>query len=405
MKTASKVVLCGTSALFAVVLGLQAQTSTTSNNTTRSSQSLQSSPTTTSNNQTDSRYSSPSTTTSNNQSSLRSSAPGSATSNSTRDNSRPLSSSTSESDRSSSSAQDRRDSTSSSLSSSSSLDNSTTSNTTRASGSLNAASSETNATLAGSTSTSVTAETDTKVTTLVQEIEAQGPVVVQRIATQFSDFACTEENARMLVEALHGGTAVTLTGEDGQTVTFEPNVRLNYGEAYLALALAAETLRANGVSDCATPEQWRAVLVGGPIVSTTTTTTTASAGSDFPGILVLHSQGQGWSQIAQTSNVEISQIVSTAHNSLNIESSSNLAGSTGEMDAQSDSSTRSSSESSLSSSSGEYDSSKRDAQGHDKSDKKDKKDKWQDRDNPPRASDRGEEKKSDRARENTPPRN
>ena len=372
MKTVSKVVLSGTSALFAVVLGLQAQSTTTSNNTTRSNQTLPSSPTTTSNNQTDSRYSSPSSTTSNSQ----------------RSNSSSLSSSTEESDRTNPSLE-RRDSSSSSLNDQSSR--SATSNSPSTSASLNASTAESSSSL--SSSTHVSAETNTKVTTLVKEIDAEGPVVVDRIATQFADFACNEQNARMLVEALHGGTSVTLTGEDGQTVTFEPNVQLNYGEAYLALALAAETLRANGVTECATPEQWRAVLVGGPLTTATSTTTTASASarSDFPGILVLHSQGQGWSQIAQTSNVEISQIVSTAHSSLNMESS-NLASATGEMD------------SSDKQSSGEYDSSNGKAKGHDK-DKKDKKDqKWQDSDTPPRASDRGEEKKSDRARENTPPR-
>lgn len=393
MKTASKVVLCGTSALFAVVLGLQAQTTTTSNNTTRSNQqrsdTLQSSPSTTSNNQTDSRYSSPSSTTSNNQSSSLSSSPGSTTSN----RSSSLSSSTAESDRSS--AQSQRD-RSPEIGSSSATSNNTTSLSGNAttSGSLNSSTSETS-TLSSQSSVTATAETDTKVTTLVQEIDSQGAVVVDRIATQFSDFACTEENARMLVEALHGGTAVTLTGDDGQTVTFEPNVQLNYGEAYLALALAAETLRANGVTGCATPEQWRAVLVGGPlsVSSSTTTTASASASSDFPGILVLHSQGQAWSQIAQTSNVEISQIVSTAHSSLNIESG-NLAGATGEMDAESSSGT--------SDDQPPYGK----AKGHDKDkkDKKDKSDRWQDKDSPPRASDRGEEKKSDKARDNTPPR-
>lgn len=179
-------------------------------------------------------------------------------------------------------------------------------------------------------SVATSTQTDTQVTTIVQQIDAQGPVVVERITTQFADVACSPENARQLVEALHGGTAVTLSA-DGKTATFTPTSKLGYGEAYITLALAAEALRSAGITGCATPEQWQAVLMGGPLVAagTTTTATTrsasASSSSNFPGILALRSQGQGWGQIAQATNVQLGQVMSSARSSLNIDASSDSA--------------------------------------------------------------------------------
>jgi hypothetical protein len=164
----------------------------------------------------------------------------------------------------------------------------------------------------------------------VQQLDAQGPAVIERISTQFADVACTPENARQLVEALHSGTSVTLTA-DGKTASFTPTTHLGYGDAYIALALAAEALHNAGVTGCATPTQWQSVLLGGPLAAagTTSTTTTqsasASSSSQFPGILKLHSQGQGWGQVAQATNVQLGQIVSNAHSSLNMGSRSDSA--------------------------------------------------------------------------------
>lgn len=166
-------------------------------------------------------------------------------------------------------------------------------------------------------------------TTFVQQLDAQGPAVVERISTQIADIACTQENARKLAEALHGGTSVTLTA-DGKTATFTPTTKLGYGEAYIALSLAAEALRNAGVTGCATPDQWEAVLMGGPLAaagtSSTTTSRSASAtsSSSFPGILSLHSQGQGWGQIAQSTNVQLGQIISNSHASISTSGTSGL---------------------------------------------------------------------------------
>jgi hypothetical protein len=120
---------------------------------------------------------------------------------------------------------------------------------------------------------------------------------------------------------------VTLTAE-GKTATFTPTTKLGYGEASIAMALAAEVLRDAGVSGCATPDQWQAALLGGPLTAaststtsaagTSTTTSAASASSRFPGILTLRSQGQGWGQIAKTTNVQLGRVVSSARSSLNL---------------------------------------------------------------------------------------
>jgi hypothetical protein len=175
-----------------------------------------------------------------------------------------------------------------------------------------------------STNVAVSGETDVQVKTVVQQIDAQGPAVVQRISTRFADVACSEENARLLVEALHNGSSVTLRGDDGKTATFTPNVKLGYGEAYIAMALAAEALQKAGITGCATPEQWQAVLMGGQLSGGTVRTTSVTT-ERFPGILVLHSQGGGWTKVAQTTNVELNQVVSQANTSLQIDNSQQLS--------------------------------------------------------------------------------
>jgi hypothetical protein len=164
---------------------------------------------------------------------------------------------------------------------------------------------------------------DTEVRTVVQQIDAQGPVVVERISTEFAEVACTEENARALVEALHGGTSVTLRGDGGATATFTPTTRLGYGEAYIAMSLAVEALRQAGITGCATPAQWQAVLLGGELSGGTVRTSSVTT-ERFPGILVLREQG-GWAKVAQTTNVQLNQVVSRANTNLQINNTSSTA--------------------------------------------------------------------------------
>jgi hypothetical protein len=69
-------------------------------------------------------------------------------------------------------------------------------------------------------------------------------------------------------------------------------------------------------------------LLGGPLnaagSSTTATTSVASSSSssNFPGILALRSQGQGWGQIAKSTNVQLGQVISSARTAFKSSSTS-----------------------------------------------------------------------------------
>lgn len=204
--------------------------------------------------------------------------------------------------------------------------NASTSSTTQ-SGQTNTAQtgSQSNTTSTSQTNVAVNTQADAEVRTVIQQIDAQGPVIVERISTRFADVTCTEENARALVEALHNGTSVTLRGDDGQTATFTPTAHLGYGEAYVAMSLAVEALKQAGINGCATPAQWQAVLMGGQLSGGTVTT--AYSTERFPGILVLHEQG-GWTKVAQTTNIQLSQVVSQANTNLQLNNSSSTASTT-----------------------------------------------------------------------------
>lgn len=179
--------------------------------------------------------------------------------------------------------------------------------------------------------------TETAVTTFVQQLDAQGPAVVQQIQTQVGDLACSPDTIQNLVEALHDGKSVTINA-NGQSATFNASgAHLGYGEAYIALAMAAQELHNAGVSTCATPEQWQSVLLGGPLNVTNTSSSTnsyasASGSTQFPGIITLHNQGQGWGQIAQSNNIQLGQIVSrsdvSANTNINNNSSTSVNSST-----------------------------------------------------------------------------
>lgn len=183
-----------------------------------------------------------------------------------------------------------------------------------------------NSSTSSQTNVAVNTQAEAEVRTVVQQIDAQGPVVVERISTRFAEVTCTEENARALVEALHNGTSVTLRGDDGQTATFTPTGHLGYGEAYIAMSLAVEALKQAGITGCASPAQWQAVLMGGELSGGTVRTTSVTT-ERFPGILVLREQG-GWAKVAQTTNVQLSTVVSQANTNLQLNNTSSTASTT-----------------------------------------------------------------------------
>lgn len=157
----------------------------------------------------------------------------------------------------------------------------------------------------------VSTVSDAQVTTVVQQLDAAGPAVADELVPQVGELACSPQTVQNLVRALHDGSTVTLTADvngQPQSATFNPNgAHVGYGEAYLAVAMAAQELRDSGITSCATPEQWQAALIGGSL-----TTASATTGPvQLPGIVTLRSQGQGWAQIAQTTHVQLGPVVSS----------------------------------------------------------------------------------------------
>ena len=129
--------------------------------------------------------------------------------------------------------------------------------------------------------------------------------IASRIAARFKHLVGTEENARLLVKALHEGTEVELTTAgvdkcDGAAAMRMalPALRLTWGEATTVLAIAQEQLTRVGLTHPSTPEL-QSVLLGGSV--------TGADGQRVPlkGLLKLRAEGAGWPQIAQASGTAI----------------------------------------------------------------------------------------------------
>ena len=337
MKMSNKLIACGTSALLAAALSLQAQTSSSSSQSGASSNT--SSPT---QSQTQSQVGSTST------SGMQSTQPSSSTTSSSSTlsgsratNQNDIGSMNATGSASGSGSFSAAGNASTSTSSGFNTGASTNTGSTYASGSGNQTGNQSSTQLNTQQQSNVqatnsqfaTTTNDTQVTTFVQQLDAQGPAVVQRIQTQVGDLACSQDTIQNLVDALHSGKSVTIAS-NGKSATFNASgAHLGYGEAYIALALAAQELRNAGITGCATPEQWQAVLLGGPLSTSVTTSGTnsfasASGSSTVPGIVTLHTQGQGWGQIAQSSHVQLSQVINNSDVSLNNSNSVNNSSAT-----------------------------------------------------------------------------
>ena len=101
-------------------------------------------------------------------------------------------------------------------------------------------------------------------------LAASTAMAASRIATEFSAWAGSHQNAEALVNGLHQGTSITIatTGPD-RTVSlagFTPGSRMDYDEIRAALATARATLARMGVRQ-PTAEQIQAALIGGDVES------------------------------------------------------------------------------------------------------------------------------------------
>lgn len=131
-----------------------------------------------------------------------------------------------------------------------------------------------------------------------------------RIGARFTDFAGSADYATALVTGLHSGTTVTLTSTvDGVATTaeFTPATgQLGYGNTFISLALAQESLAKAGITR-PTPAQIVAALNGGTVTGSNGTAIALT------GVLTLRAAGQGWGDIAQALDVKLGRVLHNLH--------------------------------------------------------------------------------------------
>lgn len=132
-----------------------------------------------------------------------------------------------------------------------------------------------------------------------------GTVVSDRISGDFSSFAGSPENAQSLVNGLRNGTEVRLASPAAPPASFTPPTgKMGYGNVFISLALAKQSLAAQGITQ-PTPEQLRTAMLGGQMVN--------GSGQlvQTQGVLAMRAEGMGWGQIAHSMGFKLGQAVST----------------------------------------------------------------------------------------------
>lgn len=125
-----------------------------------------------------------------------------------------------------------------------------------------------------------------------------GTVVTDKIASDFTTFAGSPENAENLVSGLRNGTEITLTDGTSSVNFTPPTGKMGYGNVFISLSLAQQQLASQGFTQPSI-EQIQAALVGGTVDSIT-----------YQGILQMRSDGMGWGQIANSLGVKLGHVVS-----------------------------------------------------------------------------------------------
>ena len=165
---------------------------------------------------------------------------------------------------------------------------------------------------AQSSTTVTTATTTTTVTTSAPVTAAGATRVENKLASEFSTFAGSQENAQSLVTGLRQGGEVTLVtptgnGQTATSTTFTAPTRpMGYGNVRISLALAQEQLIRAGITQ-PTSDQMRAALVGGTVTSGSGPTAKTT---ELQGVLQLRAQGMGWGQIANGMGTKLGHVMS-----------------------------------------------------------------------------------------------
>lgn len=142
-------------------------------------------------------------------------------------------------------------------------------------------------------------------------LKITSPTTASRLASQYSTFAGSAQNADALVAGLRDGKEVTLVARlDGASpvapsVSFTPATnKLGYGNINIALSLAKADLAKQGITN-PTPSQLAAALNGGMV-------TTAKGPVTMAGVLAQRQAGLGWGQIANAMGVKLGSLVSAS---------------------------------------------------------------------------------------------
>ncbi|HEX9398285.1 MAG TPA: hypothetical protein VF943_16265 [Burkholderiales bacterium] len=110
------------------------------------------------------------------------------------------------------------------------------------------------------------------------------------LTDKYVTLAGSKENSESLVTGLRNGTTVKLSG--GTTFT-PPTGKMGNGNIDIALSLAQEKLRQQGITN-PTSEQLKTALIGN---------------AQNPGILKQRADGMGWGQIAQSQGVKLGDVM------------------------------------------------------------------------------------------------
>lgn len=130
---------------------------------------------------------------------------------------------------------------------------------------------------------------------------ATATVAAGKLASEFSGWAGSQDNAAALVDGLRSGQPITLAapGAGGTatttTTTFSPATRpMGYGNIRIALSLAQARLASQGITN-PTPEQLQGALAGD---------------GSTQGVLQMRAAGMGWGQIANSQGVKLGAVMS-----------------------------------------------------------------------------------------------
>ncbi|MEJ2093669.1 MAG: hypothetical protein P8X93_00400 [Gammaproteobacteria bacterium] len=154
-----------------------------------------------------------------------------------------------------------------------------------------------------------TMDSDTMDMDMEQPLSPGQEQVIDKLASEFEDFAGSEENADALVRGLRTGSSISLVSDDmapdgmdgmdgmdgASEVTIDNETSYGYGNVSHILTLAEAQLSDMGIED-PTPEQIEAVLRGGDIdIGDADNPETVT----LEGILSLRESGMGYGEISQ----------------------------------------------------------------------------------------------------------